>query len=156
MFSCWIHAESSKARAGSTLSDAERIKLDIKSKVPESKITYVWLEVTDTNVGLWNYEEFKGRTSAEDPPLVTRRMKESSLSHVAGFPSMVQCYELVLECARHYDQDTQRIIGPQGRIIANLNPVSIAQTFNMPNRSHVEGFTIEAAQKYYDDQTVKS
>lgn len=88
---------------------------------------------------------------AKDPPLVTRRMMESGLSHVAGFPSAMQCYELVLECANHYDQDTHRIIGPQGRVVSNLNPVSIAQAFDMLDRSHVVGFTIEAAQEFYND-----
>lgn len=151
-----MQAESSKTAAGSSLSDAERIKLDIKSKVPKSKITSVWLEVTNMNVGLWDYEEFKERMVVEDLPLVAKRMKESGLSHVAGFPSTVQCYKLVLEYARHYDQDTQKIIGPQGRVVSNLNPVSIAQTFDMSDQSYVVGFTIEVAQEFYDDQTVKS
>lgn len=108
--------------------------MDFKSKTPESKITSIQLEVTDTNVRLWDYEEFKERMAAKDLPLMARRMKESGLSHIAGFPSIVQCYDIVLECARHYNQSTQRIIGPQGRVVENLNPVSIVQNFDMPDR----------------------
>lgn len=94
--------------------------------------------------------------AANDLPLVAKRMMELGLSHVSGFPSMVYCYDLFLECARHYNQDTQRIIGPQGRIVANLNPVSITQTFDMLDRSHVVAFSMEAAQEFYDEQTIKS
>lgn len=130
--------------------------MDIKSRIPKSKITFFWSEVTDTNVGLWDYEEFKERMAADDLPLVAKRMMESGLSHVDGFPSTVQCYELVLKCAKHYDQDTKRIIGPQGRIVANLNPISITQTFDMLDRSHVVAFNIKVAHEFYDEKTMKS
>lgn len=62
-----MYAESSKAAAGKTkgdtegssISEAERLRLDTKSQLPERKISFVWSEVSNTNVGAWRYEEFK-------------------------------------------------------------------------------------------------
>lgn len=86
------------------ISEVERIKLDTKTKIPESRFLSIWSEVTETNVGKWDYEEFKARMEATDPSILVRRMLDSGLAHVVGFPSIVQCYELFLECARNYDQ----------------------------------------------------
>lgn len=92
-----MQAESSKVIArkakddmeGSSISEAERIKMDIKRKIPESKITFASSDVTNTNVGLWDYEEFKDRMVVQDLPLVSKRMLESGSAHVACFPSTV-------------------------------------------------------------------
>lgn len=81
---------------------------------------------------------------------------ESGLAHVASFPPTVQCYELVLECAKHYDKGTQRVIGPQGKIMANFSPPSMAQTFDIPDRSHVVAFDLDMAKNYYEDDTKKA
>lgn len=91
---------------GSSMSEAERIKMEIKNKISESKITSIWSEVTDTNVGLWDYEEFKARIAVQNLPLLAKRTLELGLAHVVGFPSTMQCYKLVLKCARHYDRGT--------------------------------------------------
>lgn len=62
----------------------------------------------------------------------------------------------MLECAIHYDIGTQRIVCPQGRIVANINLVSIAHTFDMPNRSHVVAFDMDMAKKFYEEDTIKA
>lgn len=54
-----MQAESSKAivgkskgdTEGSSISEVERLRLDTKSQVPDSKISSMWSEVSDTNVG---------------------------------------------------------------------------------------------------------
>lgn len=61
-----MQVESSKAAIGSSMFDAEKIKVDIKSKIPERKITSIWSKVTDTNVGSWDYEVFKQRRQIDD------------------------------------------------------------------------------------------
>lgn len=116
----------------------------------------IWSKVLDTNVSHWDYEDFKERMVAQNLPLLAKRMLESGLAHVVGFPSIVQCYELVLECARHYDSGTQRIVNPQGIVLANLNPISITQTFDMLDRSHVVEANMETAKRYHEEETVKS
>lgn len=97
-----MQAESSKAvtsgtkgkwmdpsAKGSSISEVERIKMDIKRRIPESKLTFVWSKVVDTNVGHWDYEKFKIRMASHDLPLLVKRTLESKLAHVAGFPSIV-------------------------------------------------------------------
>lgn len=74
--------------------------------MPESKVSSVWSEVSDTNVGAWRYEEFKQRTAKKNLSVLRNGMIKSRLVHVAGFPPTIQCYELILECARQYDFDT--------------------------------------------------
>lgn len=103
-----MQAESSKAVAGkskggagaSSISETERLRQDMKSQLPESKLSSVWADVSDTNVGAWRYEEIKQRTAEKDLSALRQGMINSGLVHVAGFPPAVQCYELILECAR--------------------------------------------------------
>jgi hypothetical protein len=62
----------------------------------------------------------------------------------------VQCYDLFLECGQHYDPSTQRITGPQGRVLANYSSILVAQTFYMLEKPHVVRFEIDVAKKFYD------
>lgn len=106
-----MQSESSKAAAGkskgdiegSSITDTERIKLDMKNQLPDSKLVLVWSEVSDKNFGAWRYEEFKGRMAQKDLSILTKGMVKSGMAHVVGFPLAVQCYELILECAWHDD-----------------------------------------------------
>lgn len=91
---------------GAYVLEAERIKLDMKRKVPKRNLVSIWSEITNTNVGKWDYEEFKARMSVENPSLLTSRLVNSKFAHVDCFRPIVQCYELVLECRRHYDLGT--------------------------------------------------
>lgn len=128
----------------------------MKNQLPNSKLASVWSEVSDTNVGAWRYEEFKERIAQRDLSVLTKGMVKSGLDHVAGFPPAVQCYELILECARHYNPDMQRIVSLDGRVLENLNPVSIAQEFDMPDLPCVCALDMELARTYYEDEPTKS
>lgn len=128
----------------------------MKSQLPESKISFVWSEVSDTNVGAWRYEEFKQRTTEKNLSVLRNGMMKSRLVHVAGFPPAIQCYELILDCAQQYDFDTQRVISTEGRVLANFSPVSIAQAFHMPDPPSVCALNRDLARTYYENEPIKA
>lgn len=138
------------------MTDAERLRLDVKCQLPDSKIASIWSEVLDTNVGAWRYEEFKERAAQQDLSILTKGMVKSGLAHVAGFPLAVQCYKLILECAQHYDFDTQRIVNTDGRVLENFNPISIAQAFDMPDLPCVCALDMDLDRTYYEDEPTKA
>jgi hypothetical protein len=93
--------------------------------------------------------------TAYNPPLLERMLVGSRLAHVVRFTPTIQCYELVLKCARHYDLGTPWIIGSQGRVLASFTPHSVAQNFDIPDRPHVVGLDLSIAKGYYDDDPSK-
>lgn len=159
-----MQAKSSKVAArkskgdmeGSSISEVERLRLDTKCQLPESKISLVWSEASDTNVGAWRYGEFKERTAQKDLSVLRKGMMKSRLVHVAGFPPAIQCYKLILECARQYDFDTQRVVSTEGRVLANFNPISIAQAFDMLDFPSVCTLNMDLARTYYENDPTKA
>lgn len=83
-------------------------------------------------------------------------MMKSGLVHVAGFPPAIQCYELILECARQYVFDKKRVVSTEGRVLENFSPVSIAQAFDMPDLPSVCALSIDTTKTYYENEPVKA
>lgn len=110
----------------------------------------------DINVSRWDYVEFKARMAQPNPHLLAKRLIELGLAGVVSFPPTIQHYEFLLECASHYDRGTQRVIGPQGRVLANFSLVSMAQNFYMPKRSHVVPLDLEVTKTYFEDDSSKT
>lgn len=57
-------------------------------------------------MGHVDFQEFKRRIYGQNGTLSTniaRRMMRNEIVQVAGFPPAVECAELIVECARHYD-----------------------------------------------------
>lgn len=65
-------------------------------------------EVGDTNSGTFKLEEFKKRIFGHDGhPLLTiaKKIARSGIVVAASFPPAIQCPELIIECAKHYNSE---------------------------------------------------
>jgi hypothetical protein len=94
----------------------------------ESKIVSKWKNITDTNLGHVDFQEFKRRMYGQKKPLPTHiacRMMRNRIVQAVGFPSTVECAELMVECARQYDAQERQIVEPDGRVLAHLGELAI-------------------------------
>lgn len=78
--------------------------------------------------------------------LVVNIMK-SGIYHAAGFPPSIQCNELMVECARHYDPQFRTIKTPKGLVLAYLAEESKREVFRIPSHREMRVRTKEDAQK---------
>lgn len=95
-----------------------------KDAPPESRMTSKWKNVSNTNLGHINLREFKKRMFGLDnlvPTTTAQKMMKSGIVHAAGFLPTMQCTELVVECARHYNPTSKDIVAPDGRVLANIS-----------------------------------
>lgn len=95
-----------------------------------SKVDSNWADITDTNLGPFNYEELYEETFREDVSRRMERIVQSGLAHVSLFPLFVQCLELILTAARAYNPATRQCVDLQGNIIIDLTPQIIRFMFN--------------------------
>lgn len=70
------------------------IKEDVKEALPESKITSLWANVGDTNLGRIDMKKFQEPLYTSKPTRISEKMIESGVIQVAGFLPTIQCNEL--------------------------------------------------------------
>lgn len=72
-----------------------------------SKVDSDWVDITDKNLGSFNYEELYEETFTKDVSRRKERIVQSSLAHVSLFPLSIQCPKLILTKARAYNPATR-------------------------------------------------
>lgn len=132
------------------------MKFDFKEVLLETKIASYWGNVGDTILGHIDLEEFKKRMTGTNPSKLARKMVRNGLVQAAGFPPSIQCPKMIVECAKHYKFDERKIIGHQGRIMANFIEEPIAEVFDIPSHSKLTVFTLEVATNFYMDNLDKA
>lgn len=63
---------------------------------------------------------------------------------------MVQCYELIVECAKHYDSHTRTIVAKDGRVLTFLE-ATISEAFHLPEPRDMIYKSVEGAKSFYED-----
>lgn len=63
-----------------------------------SKVTMDWKEITDTNIGHVNIDEFTQRVRVNPTTKNARLIRQSGIAKVAGFPPSLMAPELVMAC----------------------------------------------------------
>lgn len=143
-------AESSKA---ATITKQAQIKAKMKGFLPVSQINSRWKEISDTNLGTLNPVAFKIRmfgTTGHNPSPTTVKFVKSGIVAAAGFPLAIQCPDLILECAKHYNPERKTISTLDGRLLATLTLESIGEAFGIPSHHSMTYRTISGAQELYD------
>lgn len=126
------------------------IKEDYKNVIVESKITSYWSNVGDPNLGQIDMKKFQSSLYTTKPTGYSKMMMDSGIVKVVGFPLAVQCYELIVECARHYDPNRRVIVTLDGREIAYLSEEAIGEAFHIPQFKNMIYKNSEGAKIVYD------
>lgn len=111
-----------------------QIKNEMKGFLPESKVISKWKEISDTNLETFQLGAFRNRIfgtvgCASSPTAV--KFVKSGIVSADGFPPTVQCLELILECAKHYNPERRAILTSNGKLLANLTTGAIGETFGI-------------------------
>lgn len=78
-------------------------------------------------------------------------MMDSGIIKAASFPPAIQCYELMIECAKHYDSHTRTIVAKDGRVLAYFSETTINEAFHLPEPRDMIYISIEGAKAVYED-----
>lgn len=143
-------AESSKT---ATLTRQALIKVEMKGFLPSSQMNSRWKEISDTNLGTFNLTAFKirmFRTTGHSLSPTTVQFVKSGIVAVASFPPPIQCPDLILECAKHYNLERKTISTLDGRLLATLTPESIGEAFGIPSHHSMRYRTSNGAKAVYD------
>lgn len=84
------------------------MKFASKGVQPESKIISKLKNITDTNFGHVDFQEFKRRMYGQDGPLpipIARQIMRNGIFQATGFPPTLECAELMIECTKHYNAE---------------------------------------------------
>lgn len=127
------------------------IKEDSRGEVLETKITSYWSNVGDTNLGKFDVKKFRSSLYTSKPTTTTKKMIKSGIIKASDFPPAVQCYELIVECAKHYDSHTRTIVAPDGRTLAYLLEAAISEAFHLPEPKDMLYRSMKGAKAFYDD-----
>lgn len=131
------------------------IKEDSKREAMESKIASFWGNVGDINLGQINMKKFQGPLYTTKPSEHLKMMIESEIVKAAGFPLAVQCNELIVECAKHYDASKRMIVAPDGRELSYLSERTISEAFHIPEFTAMIYKSKEKERAFYDDDPDK-
>lgn len=135
-----------------TISCKALIKEDSKSGTFESKITSHWSKIGDTNLVKFDTKKFWQPSYTSEPTATAKKMIESGIINATSFPPVVQCYELIVECAQHYHSTSRRIVAKDGTVFAYLSETAINETFHLPKPKDMAYISIEGAKFAYDDK----
>lgn len=83
-------------------------------------------EVLDIKIGHINLQYIQKSLTEGDRSKLFRRIADSRLVDISYFPIVVQCSQLVVECARGYNPNTREIRNVDGHLMAKLDGISIA------------------------------
>lgn len=131
------------------------MKFSSKGTRPKSKITLKWRKVGDTKLGHVDFKDFKRRMYGHDvylPTTIAQRMMRNRIVQEIGFPLAVECSELIVECAIHYNARKRQIIAPDGRVLVYLEELSIQEEFKIPNYHTTTFKTKEETTRLYEEQ----
>lgn len=67
------------------------------------------------------------------------------------FPLSIECPELVVECANHYDLNTRCIKKPSGEVLVRICRTSASATLRIPHKEPYEPWTLEEYEHLYHD-----
>lgn len=138
-------------KAGASTSRSALMKEDQKTEEVETKIVSKWSNIGDTNLGNFSTKKFREVPYIGKPSPVARRIIESGIIKAAGFPPAVQCHELMIECARHYDPQSRAIVSNEGNTLAYLSEEAISEAFHLPEHRDMIYKSIEGARSMCED-----
>lgn len=111
------------------------MKNEFKDTLFDTELTSKWRKISETNFEHTDKEDFRDRAFGRgkcNTSKMAKKLTRNGIAHIASFPPAVQCSELVLECARHYDPERKIVVAPDGSKISYLMEISIAEVFNVP------------------------
>lgn len=106
-------------------------------------------DIGDTKLGNVNLPNFWKSMENKDKTLTAQRLLDSGLAHAAGYPTSVQCPELVLERMKAFNPETKEIRTAKGNVVVKLDPISIAIVFRLPFRDQFIEVDKEYAYSYF-------
>ena len=66
------------------------------------------------------------------------KLASSGLLEVVVFPSAIECLELVVECANHYDPNTKYISKNLGKVLVRIYRTSVSTALRIPLKEPYE------------------
>lgn len=111
---------------------AIKMKFEFKGVYPETKITSDWSMIGDTNLGHVDIDEFRERIFKINPTSYARKIVQSGIAQVVGFPTSIQFPNLIMECREHQNKDSRKIIVANRRALEIFAIASITKTFGIP------------------------
>lgn len=85
------------------------------------------------------------------PTTIARKMMKSGIVHAVGFLPTMQCNELVVKCAKHYNPISKDIVVPDGRVLANVSDEAIREAFRILEYHNTVYMTKDEADSLYQD-----
>lgn len=138
-------------KIGASTSRPALMKEDQKNEELETKIVSKWSNIGDTNLGNFSVKKFREVPYIGKPSPVARRIVGSGIIKAAGFPPAIQCHELMIECARHYDPQSRSIVSKEGNTLAYLSDEAISEALHLPEHIDMIYKSLEGARSMYED-----
>ncbi|KAH9306609.1 hypothetical protein KI387_011013 [Taxus chinensis] len=93
------------------------LKYEFQGIIPPTSIKSSYDNIIDTDLGHTNVTKFCDWVKAEGKTVFSDRLYHNGLPQAATFPISVQCPELVIACAEHYDPERRGIFKENCSII---------------------------------------
>lgn len=99
----------SGARTGSNSRKERKAQMmyGLKDMISETSFTSRSKKIGDTNLGPFNMEGIRDRMYRRNASKLARRMVRNEIVQASAFLPAMQCPELMIECAKHYDPQTR-------------------------------------------------
>lgn len=131
------------------------MKYKFQGEPLNSKVTTDWREISDTNLGHIDIDEFKQRVWIKPTIENARKIRSSGLAKVFSFLPTLVAPELVMACKEVYQEDTKRIVDRDWNVLANLSTKLIGKTFHIPTFREMEEASKEYEKKMWDEDSLK-
>lgn len=134
--------------SGSTTQQA-LIKEDQRNEDLEMKITSKWSNIGDTNLKNFNVKKFREAPYIGKPSPIAKKIIDSGIIKAVGFPPVVRCHELMIECAKHYDSHSRTIVAKDGIALAYLSEGAIGEAFHLTKQRDMIYKSLEGTKSIY-------
>ena len=83
---------------------------------------------------------------------IYQKLASSGFLEVVVFPLAIECPELVVECANHYDPNTRCIKEFSGEVLVRISETSVSSALRIPHKEPYEPWTFEKPEHLYCDR----
>lgn len=118
--------------------DKDQMKYQFQEEPLKTKVTSTWKEVTDTNIGHIDINEFKQRVWINPKIENAWIIRGSGIFKVAGFPPTPVSPKLLMACREAYQEETRTIVDRDKNILADMSAKAITNIFHIPTFKEME------------------
>lgn len=125
--------DKAKKSVKTTKGEKEKAKMKYEFDGVEcaSKIHWQWDKLTDIDLGNINIDECRQQVLVNLKTKEAWKLKKRGIAKEIGFPPALISLELIFRCRECYHKPSRRIVTMDGRVLADLTPMSIRRTFGI-------------------------